>query len=143
MSDELINQSDLNNLLSKLSNEQESERKLFHAEILKSKILLIQVSGRILGQYDSLDLIHQISDAVSGKDMRIIIDLTNCTYLSSIVLGALARIASDSIQTGRKICAFGANESIIELLELTMFLEFIELCATCEDGVAYFNRNKK
>lgn len=143
MSDDSINQNDLDSLLNELADGQKTEKKLFSAEILESRILLIHVSGRILGQYDSLDVIHRISDAATGKNMQMIINLTSCTYLSSIVLGALARIAENSIQSGRKVCAFGANESIIELLNLTMFMEFIELCDTCEDAVVYLNNNKK
>jgi anti-anti-sigma factor len=142
MGDETIDQNDLNNLLNELSEGQKSENKLFNAEIIDQKTLLIHVSGRILGQYDSLDVIHRISDAASGKEMQMVINLTNCTYLSSIVLGALARIAENSIQNSRKICVYGANESIIDLLNLTMFMEFIELCDTCEDAITYFDRNK-
>jgi anti-anti-sigma regulatory factor len=143
MIDNSINQNDLNILLNELADGQKTEQKLFKAEILESRILLIHVSGRILGQYDSLDVIHRISVAAAGENMQMIVDLTSCTYLSSIVLGALARIAENSIQSGRKICAFGANESIIELLNLTMFMEFVELCDTCEDAIVYLNDNRK
>jgi anti-anti-sigma factor len=142
MSGDSINQDDLDALLLELAEGQKTEKKLFNAEILESGILLIHVSGRILGQYDSLDVIHRISEAAAGRDMQMIIDLTSCTYLSSIVLGALARIAENSIQSGKKICAFGANESIIELFHLTMFMEFIELCDTCEGAVAYLKSHK-
>jgi anti-anti-sigma regulatory factor len=143
MSGDSINQNDLNVLLNELADGQKTEQKLFNAEILESRILIIHVSGRILGQYDSLDVIHRISVAAAGENMQMIVDLTSCTYLSSIVLGALARIAENSIQSGRKICAFGANESIIELLNLTMFMEFVELCDTCEDAIVYLNDNRK
>ena len=137
MSD-FLNQNDMNELLKKLSQVHDSPgTQVFSAKIIETGILLIGMQGRILGQNDSLEVISQISTSTEGQDLRMIIDLSHCSYLSSIVLGALARIAEKTIKKGKKICVFGANEIIIELFELTMFTEFIEICDSLEKSIAY------
>jgi len=117
-----------------------SFNQLFTAEILQPGILLVTVSGRILGQCESLEIIRKISDTSVGRELYMILNLSQCSYLSSLVLGALARIAENSIKANKKICAFGANDTIIDLLNLTMFNEFIELRQSLDDAVAYVRR---
>lgn len=140
MSDSLLNQDDMNFLLDKLSqtqNEPEKEKQIFSAKLIESGILLISVEGRILGQNDSLKIIDQLSNVTDKNHILITIDLSNCTYLSSVVLGALARVAETSIGAGKKICVFGANETIIDLLKLTMFTEFVEICDSLEMSIDF------
>lgn len=136
--------SDINNdfdqLLNKLANAQKTSEKLFKATLIEPGILLIKVSGRILGHCESLDIIHKITNSEKGKKLLIILDLSDCSYLSSLVLGALARIAENVIKINRKICAFGANETIIDLLTLTMFTEIIEIRESLDDAIAYCKR---
>ncbi len=140
--DDFLDQEDMNVLFDKLSQAQNGlEKKFFSAKIIKPGILLISVEGRILGQNDSLNIIDQLSNITAKNDLRITIDLSNCTYLSSMVLGALARVAEKSINAGKKICVFGANEIIVDLLKLTMFTEFIEICDSLEMSINFLNSN--
>lgn len=136
----MIDQAELNSLLSELSDKKNNTEKLFTAELIQPGILLVTVSGRILGQCESLEIIRKISDTSAGRELYMILNLSQCSYLSSLVLGALARIAENSIKVNRKICAFGANDTIIDLLNLTMFNEFIELRQSLDDAVAYVRR---
>jgi|GEM_PF-3875875 len=140
MSDISIDQNELDTMLSELVKNQKSSEKLFNARLIEPGILLIKVSGRILGQCESLEIIRKITDSSAGKSLQIILDLSECSYLSSLVLGALARIAENVIKTDKKICAFGANETIIDLLTLTMFNEFIEIRETLDDAISYCKR---
>jgi anti-anti-sigma factor len=140
MNDHSVDQNELDRLLSELITSQNSFERLFNARLVEPGILLIKVSGRILGQCESLEIIRKITNSMSGKDLLIILDLSDCSYLSSLVLGALARIAENVIKADRKICAFGANETIIDLLTLTMFREFIEIRETLDDAIAYCKR---
>jgi len=136
----MIDQAELNALLGELSDKKNNIEKLFTAELIQPGILLVTVSGRILGQCESLEIIRKISDTSAGRELYMILNLTQCSYLSSLVLGALARIAENSIKANKKICAFGANDTIIDLLNLTMFNEFIELRQSLDDAVAYVER---
>ncbi len=136
----MIDQTELNALLGELSDKKNKIEKLFTAELLQPGILLVTVSGRILGQCESLEIIRKISDTSAGRELYMILNLSQCNYLSSLVLGALARIAENSIKANKKICAFGANDTIIDLLNLTMFNEFIELRQSLDDAVAYVRR---
>jgi anti-anti-sigma factor len=136
----MIDQTELNALLSELSDKKNNIEKLFTAELIQPGILLVTVSGRILGQCESLEIIRKISDTSAGKELYMILNLSQCSYLSSLVLGALARIAENSIRANKKICAFGANDTIIDLLNLTMFNEFIELRPSLDDAVTYVRR---
>ncbi|HMA63543.1 MAG TPA: STAS domain-containing protein [Chitinispirillaceae bacterium] len=136
----MIDQPELNALLGELSDKKNNVEKLFTAELLQPGILLVTVSGRILGQCESLEIIRKISDTSVGRELYMILNLSRCSYLSSLVLGALARIAENSIKANKKICAFGANDTIIDLLNLTMFNEFIELRQSLDDAVAYVQR---
>jgi anti-anti-sigma factor len=136
----MIDQGELNALLGELSDKKNNTEKLFTAELIQPGILLVPVSGRILGQCESLEIIRKISDTSAGRELYMILNLSQCSYLSSLVLGALARIAENSIKANKKICAFGANDTIIDLLNLTMFNEFIELRQSLDDAVAYVRR---
>jgi anti-anti-sigma factor len=136
----MIDQTELNALLGELSDKKNNIEKLFTAEILQPGILLVTVSGRILGQCESLEIIRKISDTSVGRELYMILNLSQCSYLSSLVLGALARIAENSIKANKKICAYGANDTIIDLLNLTMFNEFIELRQSLDDAIAYVHR---
>lgn len=136
----MLDQTELNALLGELSDKKNNIEKLFTAELIQPGILLVTVSGRILGQCESLEIIRKISDTSAGRELYMILNLSQCSYLSSLVLGALARIAENSIRANKKICAFGANDTIIDLLNLTMFNEFIELRQSLDDAVTYVQR---
>jgi len=136
----MIDQTELNALLGELSDKKNNVEKLFTAELIQPGILLVTVSGRILGQCESLEIIRKISDTSAGRELYMILNLSQCSYLSSLVLGALARIAENSIKADKKICAYGANDTIIDLLNLTMFNEFIELRQSLDDAIAYVQR---
>lgn len=138
MSDLELNQEELNNLLKDFSQTESSDKKVFQTKLLHTGILLITIKGRILGQDDSLKVINQFTSVLAGKDIRFIIDLSDCSYLSSMVLGALARLAENPIKKGKKMCAFGANEIIVDLFNLTQFTDFIELYDTLENAVKHF-----
>jgi anti-anti-sigma factor len=142
MSGLLLNQDELNKLIQTLPQAAEPEKQLFQTRIIKDHILLISIQGRILGQDDSLAFINQFTSSFSGKSVPLIIDLTECTYLSSIVLGALARLSEEHIKNHKKIAAFGANEVISDLLQLTQFTDFIELYDTLEQAETHHTDSK-
>ncbi|MHC4871140.1 MAG: STAS domain-containing protein [Planctomycetota bacterium] len=141
MSDSNLNQEELDNLLSEWSAEEDdnSAEGQVQGEVLAGDILLIHVSGHSISA-DTSALISRVCDLMSEVEGNVVLELKECTYLSSVGLGAIAELAVETQRKGFGVVVASANEKIKFLINLLDLGELLGIFDSVDEAVASFKK---
>ena len=132
-----MEQSELDALLTELKKGGEAEQSSASVAgtVLSPTCLLIKIEGRAVGPKEAAVVFGQIRDLVEATDHHLIVDLQECRYLSSFVLGEFSRVIADKREQGRKVCVIGANAMMRGLFEMTSLSQFLVVCDSQEEAL--------
>jgi len=68
--------------------------------------------------------------ALAGPVKTVVVDLRECSYLSSTDLGLIAGLAASQQEYGWRICVVGASRQAQKMFELVGLTTAFDLCAT-------------
>jgi len=77
----------------------------------------------------------RINEAIDGGDVKIVIDFAQTSYISSAGLRVLLKTAKSLHQKSGKLALCGANEQILEVLEMSGFLTMMPHHANLDAAV--------
>ena len=97
--------------------------------------LIARLNGRVDGQ-NAQDFQAAIEGLLEGKDVNLLLDLEQVSFLSSAGLGVLLAIARQLHKKARKIGVCALSDSIRGVFLISGFHKIIPTHATREDAVA-------
>lgn len=106
--------------------------------MMMSKNGEVTVAG-VVGRLDtttSADAEKSIQEAIDGGAVKIVIDFSQTSYISSAGLRIILKTAKSLHQKSGKLALCGANEQIYEVLEMSGFLTMMAHHDSLEDAVA-------
>lgn len=95
----------------------------------------ILVKGKVVGTYAS-SLLENVSKKLEEPPGHLIVDLTQCQFLSSIALGFLAVVASQRLETGHNVFLVAPNTMVKNIIRLMGFEQVFVRCDTLEEALA-------
>lgn len=106
------------------------------ARALPGGTVVLTIRGHIMSQTKSLHILDRVRELIKQRHPNLILDLSGCDYLSSILLGSIAKLASDGLGSGFRVLVSGANKTVRDIIRLTgLDREFLQLFETVDDAV--------
>jgi anti-anti-sigma factor len=138
-----FSQEELNALLQTFDSEaqQNIAENLTH-EILPSGYFSISLKGRTFGYRESDLIFRSIKRIVQEVNQHVIIDLSNCSYLSSFAIGAISQLAIVRGNKGLKMILVGTNDTIKDIIHLSQLTDLFTFCSTVEEAVTLLDKGK-
>lgn len=136
-----LSQEDLEKLLNDDSQE-EVEVQTVVGESLSASCFLITIKDKAVGIDQSNKIFNKIYGLINDVEKHIIIDLSNCPYLSSYTIGRITKLAIDRDKRGLRLALVGANKVVQDVLELTSLSQIIETYSTADGAVHAFSQSE-
>ncbi|MGD9201906.1 MAG: STAS domain-containing protein [Chitinispirillia bacterium] len=110
-------------------------------KVLSKKCFSITISNRSLGVDNAQKLLHDLRNLVDNVNMHIIINLKECSYLSSLAIGKITQLAVERKKKGLRVAFSEAGKNIIDILKLTSLDHLVEIYPTTEEAQRIFDNN--
>jgi anti-sigma B factor antagonist len=106
------------------------------AQEIKSNILILRVSGDLIGEDTGTRLIDAVSDALSHKVPACIIDISELRYINSSGIGVLITILTKFRNKGGDVYLMKPSESVRKLLVITKLNAIFTVVQSEEEAMA-------
>ena len=106
------------------------------AQEIKSNLLILRVSGDLIGEDTGTRFIDAVSDALSHKVPACIIDISELRYINSSGIGVLITILTKFRNKGGDVYLMKPSESVKKLLVITKLNAIFQIVDSEEDAIA-------
>ena len=86
---------------------------------VRSNILVIKLSGDLIGENNSADVIEVVTNALLQKTKTCIVDISGLRYINSSGIGLLITILTKFRNKGGEVYLMKPSESVQKLLVIT------------------------
>ena len=86
---------------------------------IKNNALVIKLSGDLIGENNSADVIAVVADALQQKTKTCIVDISGLRYINSSGIGLLITILTKFRNKGGEVYLMKPSESVQKLLVIT------------------------
>ena len=117
------------------------ESSLLNGRVLSKKCFFVNIGNRSLGVDNAQKLFHDLRNLVDNVKMHIIINLKECSYLSSLAIGKIIQLAVERKKLGLRVAFTEAGKNIIDILNLTILDQLVEVYPTTEEAQHIFDND--
>ena len=107
------------------------------AQEIKSKTLILRISGDLIGEDSGTRLVEAVNEAVSHKVMTCIIDISELRYINSSGIGVLITILTKFRNKGGEVYLMKPSESVKKLLVITKLNAIFHIVLTEEEALQH------
>jgi anti-sigma B factor antagonist len=105
---------------------------------LDGGIGLIEVKGSLVGGDETVELRQAVAGFVEREYQKLIIDLSNVTYLNSTAIGVLVSAHASYARKGWQIKLCGINKNIKNIFVITKLTLVFDVQETREEAIRSF-----
>ncbi len=106
------------------------------AQEIKNKILILRVSGDLIGEDNGTQLVSAVNDAMTHQLITCIIDISGLRYINSSGIGVLITILTKFRNKGGEVYLMNPSESVKKLLVITKLNSIFQVIRTEEEAVS-------
>ena len=98
-------------------------------------VKVLHVQGELTGGDGKSELVDSVTDLLSGPNARIVLDLSEVSYMNSAGLGDVVRlVAQANVQEARVVLA-NLSAYMTGVVEMTKLNQFFEIYPSSEDAL--------
>jgi anti-sigma B factor antagonist len=105
----------------------------------KENVIIIQMSGKIVGGPDSAEINKQVTKAIEEKKVNVIIDLSGVELMNSSGLGILIQSNQLLKQAGGKLKLASVTEKIQSLFVITKLNTVFDTYDSVDKAIESYN----
>jgi|YNPMSStandDraft_2_1061718.scaffolds.fasta_scaffold06903_4 anti-sigma B factor antagonist len=109
----------------------------------ENDILIIETTEQRLDMVIARKFKDQLSEAISNKPKKIIMNLAKTNYFDSSVLGALVSFLRDVKAYGGHLVLCNLSRSLFALLKLSKLDILFDIRPNVQDAIEYLNQTSK
>jgi anti-sigma B factor antagonist len=106
------------------------------AQEVKSNVLILRISGDLIGEDNGVQLMAAVNEAMSHKAMMCIIDISGLRYINSSGIGVLITILTKFRNKGGEVFLMKPSESVTKLLVITKLNAIFQVVQSEEEAIA-------
>ena len=91
----------------------------FKHEVIESNILVIRLSGDLIGEDNGASILELASDYINNKVRYCIVDISQVRYINSSGIGVLITILTKFRNKGGEVYLINPSENVKKLLIIT------------------------
>jgi anti-sigma B factor antagonist len=89
------------------------------AQEIRSKTLILRISGDLIGEEKDARLVEAVNEAVSHQVLTCVIDISQLRYINSSGIGVLITLLTKFRNKGGEVYLMNPSESVKKLLAIT------------------------
>ena len=101
----------------------------------KNEVVIVMPDGQ-LDTNTSPEAENMLTERIDAGEIRIVVDFSKTDYMSSAGLRVILKTASLLERKGGGFALCNANEQIVEVLQISGFLEIVKYFSSLDDAVA-------
>lgn len=130
-----ISQDEMNRLLENMTFDLETSPDFeIHGEVSPEGIPTIRVEGRVLGN-EASQLVETVGGRLQSVQGHLFLDLTRCTFFSSVALGFVFALAKQRTDMGFKLFIIEASPQILKMIGMLGMRGMAHFCANREEAL--------
>lgn len=130
-----ISQDEMDRLLQTMSFDVEASADFeVHGEVFPEGFPCIRVEGRVLGN-EAARLVETVGARLDSMEGHLFLDLTDCTFFSSVALGFVFELAKQRMDKGFKLFIIEASPQILKMIGMLGMRGMAHFCASREEAV--------
>ncbi|MEX1188849.1 MAG: STAS domain-containing protein [Bacteroidia bacterium] len=102
---------------------------------------VLALEGSIVERHEADDLLAEVDELITDGDIRMVIDLTDLSYLNSSGLNVLLNVLTKSRNANGEVVICGVNERLKKLLVITKLDAVFQFSSDCQSAVERLNQN--
>lgn len=106
----------------------------FRQEI-KTNVLILRITGDLIGEDTGTQLIEAVNDAVGHKVMTCIVDISDLRYINSSGIGVLITILTKFRNKGGEVYLMNPSDSVKKLLAITKLNAIFQIVKSEEEAI--------
>lgn len=106
------------------------------AQEIKSNVLILRISGDLIGEDNGTRLVEAVNDAVSHQVKICVIDISDLRYINSSGIGVLITILTKFRNKGGEVYLMKPSESVKKLLAITKLNAIFQIIQSEEELTA-------
>ncbi len=103
---------------------------------IKGKVLILHVSGDLIGEDNGGRLVEAVNEAVSHQLLTCIIDISELRYINSSGIGVLITILTKFRNKGGEVFLMKPSENVKKLLVITKLNAIFNIVQSEEEALA-------
>lgn len=105
------------------------------AQEIRSKTLILRISGDLIGEDKDSKLVASVNDAVSHQVLTCVIDISGLRYINSSGIGVLITLLTKFRNKGGEVYLMNPSESVKKLLAITKLNAIFQVVSTEEEAI--------
>ena len=118
-----------------------NQSSLLKGRVLSKKCFFVNIGNRSLGVDNAQKLFHDLRNLVDNVKMHIIINLKECSYLSSLAIAKIIQLAIERKKLGLRVAFTETAKHVIDILNLTGLDQFVEVYPTTDEAQHIFDND--
>jgi anti-sigma B factor antagonist len=110
------------------------------AQEIKANVLILRISGDLIGEDNGTQLVGAVNDAVSHKVLTCIIDISGLRYINSTGIGVLITILTKFRNKGGEVYLMKPSESVQKLLVITKLNAIFQVVHSEEEALSHVKK---
>jgi anti-sigma B factor antagonist len=106
-----------------------------HTSEVKNAILIIRLSGDLIGENDGTGVMTVVTDALQHNIKNCIIDIAGLRYINSSGIGVLITILTKFRNRGGEVYLLNPSESVKKLLVITKLNAIFQIIQSEEEVI--------
>ncbi len=108
----------------------------------KNHTLVIQLDGRLVGEFQTIALNDELKDLIEDKYYRIIFDMSELEYINSTGLNFFLKVLTKVRKFDGEVVMCSLNKLLLELMVTTKLNSFFTICENVEDAMEHLEKEK-
>lgn len=105
------------------------------AQEIRSKTLILRISGDLIGEDKDAKLLASVNEAVSHQVLTCVIDISELRYINSSGIGVLITLLTKFRNKGGEVYLMNPSESVKKLLAITKLNAIFQVVNTEEEAI--------
>lgn len=106
-------------------------------------IAVINLTGRMIGEYETIPLTEQLEDLIDEQYTRLIFDLGGLEYMNSSGLNFFLKILTRVRRLDGEVVICSMNKLLETLMVTTKLNAFFTICPDLSDAIQHFETENK
>lgn len=108
----------------------------------KNHTLVIQLDGRLVGEFQTIALNDELKDLIEDKYYRIIFGMSELEYINSTGLNFFLKVLTKVRKFDGEVVMCSLNKLLLELMVTTKLNSFFTICENVEDAMEHLEKEK-
>ncbi len=114
----------------------------FNIQKKKNHTLVIKMDGRLVGEFQTINLNDELKELIEDKYYRIIFDMSELEYINSTGLNFFLKVLTKVRKFDGEVVLCSLNKLLLELMVTTKLNSFFTIVDNVDEALEHLEKEK-